>query len=146
MTLVRRTLPATYKAGQVWQGLVYEAMLDAGFETVEKLLVTLDLRGGTPAVSRGIKATGHGRNILNMSLRKTAVLFRGTAGLVAYVELDRGDTTFVSKLLLGGTASATVGDTAKLKRLGRYLGGVPAVLWRYPCRGPQMAVGVRADD
>ena len=139
MMLVRRTVPATCKAGQVWQGLVYETMLEAGCETVEKLLVTLNLRGGKAA-------TGHGRNKLDTLLRRTAVLLRGAAGLVAYVELDRGDTMFVSKVILGGTASAMVGDTAKLKKLGWYLGGVPAVLWCYPSRGPQMAVGVKADD
>ena len=60
-----------------------------------------------------------------------ATRFRALAARLNYLGQDRSDLQFASKEVCAGMAKPTVGHLKKLKRAGRYLLGVRAVVWFY---------------
>ena len=57
--------------------------------------------------------------------------FRGSAARASFLGLDRPDVQYATKEACRGMANPSVGDTAKVKRLARYLVGSPNVVWKY---------------
>lgn len=73
-------------------------------------------------------------DLRELSARESSV-FRSFAARANYLALDRCDIQYSTKELCRGMAKPTVGDMKKLKRLGRYLLGVPRVVSEFKFQG-----------
>ena len=58
--------------------------------------------------------------------------FRGDAGLAQYMSDRRGDISFVTKEVLRAAAAPTNEDAESLKRIARYIQGVPRCVLDFP--------------
>ena len=98
----------------------------------ELIVQTLGMEGSKPVCSPGedLKPWEEENDKEKLQGAK-ATEYRGLAARANYLALDRSDIQYAVKEICRGMAAPTVGDRKKLKRLARYLVGVPRVVWKY---------------
>ena len=95
----------------------------------ELIIQTLAMEGAKTVVSPGedAKAWEEEQDQEKLGPEKASE-YRGLAARANYLALDRPDIQYAVKEICRGMSSPTVGDRKKLKRLARYLVGMPRVV------------------
>ena len=107
------------------EGWEYEADQRHG----ELIIQTLAMEGAKTVVSPGedAKAWGEEQDQEKLGPEKASE-YRGLAARANYLALDRPDIQYAVKEICRGMSSPTIGDRNKMKRLARYLVGMPRVV------------------
>ena len=110
------------------EGWEYEADQRHG----ELIIQTLAMEGAKTVVSPGedAKAWEEEQDQEKLGPEKASE-YRGLAARANYLALDRPDIQYAVKEICRGMSSPTVGDRKKLKRLARYLVGMPRVVSQF---------------
>ena len=82
------------------------------------------------------RVTGEG----DMLTCEAATLYRATAAVANYLNLDRHGSRFATKELGRGFAVPTMRDDNKLRRLGRYLRGRPGIVGTFGIKDWQTGI------
>ena len=72
--------------------------------------------------------------------------YRGIAARINYLASDRADLLFASKCASQWMSAPTIGAWENLKRIGRYLKGVPRIVQHFPWSGHNAEVSGYADS
>jgi len=114
---------------------------------VRNLLKELDLEDAKVADSPGSKDTGKAmRDALDLIEGDQATLVRSAAGTENYLALDRPDIMYASKTCMSEISAPTKLMEARVKRLARYLAGVPELEWHFVLQDMPTEVVPHADS
>lgn len=107
----------------------FETTIEADPRHVQILLRELNLENAKATATPGVRCDDTDSEPLTAAetSRYRSLVMRG-----CYLALDRPDIAYACKELARSMSSPKKCDWNGLKRLGRYLKGVPRLIWRYP--------------
>ena len=107
----------------------FETTIEADPRHVQILLKELNLENAKEVATPGVRCDETDSETLSAAemSRYRSLVMRG-----CYLALDRPDVAYACKELARAMSSPRKCDWNGLKRLGRYLKGVPRLVWRYP--------------
>ena len=77
---------------------------------------------------------------------REATDYRALAARANYLALDRPDIAFAAKECCRGMAKPTRGDMRSVRRLARYLIGVPRMVWKFDWQLPEAVITMYTDS
>ena len=112
--------------------------IEADQEHVPRLLEDLGLIQGNVVKTSRVKLSAESNMIENSSILEgeQATLFRSGTMRCAYLAQDRADTSEAIKCLARGMSKPRAGHMVLLKRVARYLKGVPRKAQQYSAQEP----------
>ena len=111
----------------VADGLEYSG--DGSGKLVETILREWECEECKEATTPGVK--GHDDPHSPVVIKGVYTKYRRTAAQLNYVSLDRADLSFAAKEVCRGVSNPTHGDVMDLKRIVRYLKGVPSLVYKF---------------
>ena len=103
---------------------------EADEKLVRGLLAEYELEDNVGVETAGMKEDGGFRSESKMTASEAA-RFRKGAAILNYLSQDRPDISYSSKELCREFAVPTVTSFKKLKRLARYLSGMPRIVYNF---------------
>ena len=135
-----------YLKRTIWwkqEGLSYAA----SDEYVQKALRDWEMEGCKSVTTPGTKEEeSKGSQANDPVSKEEAARYRSTACLLNYLALDRPDISFATKEVCRRLTEPDRTDIVRLKRIIRYLKGVPRVIWRFKWQAPVDELSLFSDS
>ena len=110
----------------------------------EIIVKETDMGSAKPVSTPGTDSAVSGREERGLS-EGHAKWYRGVAARGNYLSQDRADVAFACKEACRSMSAPKVGDLEKLKRIGKYLAGVPRVVQHFPWQDDDVGLAVYTD-